>query len=56
MKRHNFSGQRATHGVKNVIVTLEAPVARQPGYPKGKRMPGQYGNAQCTIRNQKVEG
>jgi large subunit ribosomal protein L3 len=53
MRRHNFSGQRASHGVKKVH--------RHPGgtgcsaYPsrtfKGRRMAGQYGNAQVTVRN-----
>lgn len=53
MKRHNFSGQRATHGVKKVH--------RHPGstgcsaFPsrtfKGRRMAGQYGNVQRTSRN-----
>ncbi|MDA7978747.1 MAG: 50S ribosomal protein L3 [Pirellulales bacterium] len=58
MRRHNFAGQRASHGVKKVH--------RHPGgtgcsaYPsrvfKGKRMAGQYGNARCTVRNLKVVG
>lgn len=53
MRRHNFSGQRASHGVKKVH--------RHPGstgmsaFPsrtiRGKRMAGQYGNAQVTQRN-----
>jgi large subunit ribosomal protein L3 len=56
MRRHNFSGQRATHGVKKVH--------RHPGgtgcsaFPsrvfKGTRMAGQYGNARVTARNLKV--
>src|SRR3990170_5308836 len=56
MKRHNFSGQRATHGVKKVH--------RHPGstgmsaFPsrvfKGRRMAGQYGNVNVTARNLKV--
>jgi large subunit ribosomal protein L3 len=56
MKRHNFSGQRATHGVKKCH--------RHPGgtsmntYPgrtfKGKKMAGHYGNAKTTSRNLKV--
>jgi large subunit ribosomal protein L3 len=56
MKRHNFSGQRATHGVKKVH--------RHPGgtaagtYPgrvrKGKKMAGHYGVDQVTMRNLKV--
>lgn len=53
MKRHNFSGQRATHGVKKVH--------RHPGSTgcsaapsrtfKGRRMAGQYGNVKKTSRN-----
>jgi large subunit ribosomal protein L3 len=53
MKRHNFSGQRATHGVKKVH--------RHPGSTgcsaapsrtfKGRRMAGQYGNTKKTSRN-----
>ena len=56
MKRHNFAGQRATHGVKKVH--------RHPGstgcsaFPsrtfRGHRMAGQYGNARNTARNLKV--
>jgi len=50
MKRHNFHGQRATHGVKKVH--------RHPGsigcntdphhVIKGRRMAGHYGDARCT--------
>jgi large subunit ribosomal protein L3 len=53
IRRHKFSGQRATHGVKKVH--------RHPGstgcsaFPsrtfKGRRMAGQYGNTQKTSRN-----
>jgi large subunit ribosomal protein L3 len=56
MKKHNYAGQRATHGVKKVH--------RHPGgtsagtYPgrvrKGKKGAGQYGNDQITMRNLKV--
>ncbi|MEZ6070431.1 MAG: 50S ribosomal protein L3 [Pirellulales bacterium] len=56
MKRHNFSGQRASHGVKKVH--------RHPGsigcsafpsrVPKGRRMAGRYGNERSTMRNLKV--
>jgi large subunit ribosomal protein L3 len=56
MKRHNFSGQRASHGVKKVH--------RHPGGTgasaapsrvfKGRRMAGHLGNAQVTMRNLKV--
>jgi large subunit ribosomal protein L3 len=56
MKRHNFSGQRATHGVKKCH--------RYPGstgqntFParvvKGRRMAGRYGGKQVTARNLKL--
>jgi large subunit ribosomal protein L3 len=56
MKRHNFHGTCASHGVKKAH--------RKPGsignntYPsrvwKGKRMPGHFGHERCTSRNLKV--
>jgi len=56
MKRHNFHGQRASHGVKKVH--------RHPGSIgcntdphhvfKGHHMAGHYGAARCTARNLKV--
>lgn len=56
MKRHNFKGQRASHGVKKVH--------RMPGgigqatdparVWKGKRMAGRYGNERRTVRGLKV--
>jgi len=56
MRRHNFAGQRASHGVKKVH--------RHPGGTgmsadpsrtfKGTRMAGQYGNVRVTMRNLKV--
>ena len=53
MKRHNFSGQRATHGVKKCH--RHAGGTGMSAYPsrtfKGKRMAGRYGNAQVTVRN-----
>ncbi len=56
MKRHNFSGQRATHGVKKVH--RHAGGTGCSAYPsrvmKGRRMSGQYGNARSTSRNLKV--
>jgi len=56
MKRHGFSGQRATHGVKKVHrhaggTGCSADPSR---LFKGRRMAGQYGNAQVTVRNLKV--
>ena len=56
MKRHNFKGQRASHGVKKCHRHLGGTGCS--AYPsrlfKGVRMPGQYGNARTTIRNQKI--
>lgn len=56
IKRHKFSGQRATHGVKKCHRALGGTGAS--AFPsrvvKGKRMPGQYGNSTLTVRNQKI--
>jgi large subunit ribosomal protein L3 len=59
IKRHRFSGQRASHGVKKVH--------RHPGgtgalaawrgggrMKKGKRMAGHYGHDRVTVRNLKL--
>ncbi len=56
MKRHNFKGQRASHGVKKVHRHAGSIGQSQfPGHvPKGRRMAGQYGNSRCTVRNLKV--
>lgn len=56
MKRHNFAGQRATHGVKRVhrhggSIGMSADPAR---VLKGTKMPGRYGNAKSTVRNLEV--
>lgn len=56
MKRHNFRGQRASHGVKKVhrrvgsigMNTFPARVF------KGKRMAGHMGHARVTVRNLKL--
>lgn len=56
MKRHNFAGQRASHGVKKCHRHLGSTGCS--AYPsrtmKGKKMPGQYGNDKVTVRNQKI--
>src|SRR5687767_5770419 len=56
MRRHNFSGQRATHGVKKCHRALGGTGAS--AFPsrvvKGKGMPGQMGNEKTTVRNQKL--
>jgi large subunit ribosomal protein L3 len=59
MKRHNFKGQRASHGVKKVhrhMGGTGALAANRGGgrMKKGKKMPGQYGHEQVTIRNMKL--
>ena len=56
MKRHNFSGQRATHGVKKVHrhaggTGMSASPSRMF---KGKRMAGRYGGCRVTSRNIKL--
>lgn len=56
MKRHNFAGQRASHGVKRVhrhpgSIGMSADPAR---VIKGTKMSGRYGNARSTMRNLKV--
>lgn len=56
MKRHNFSGQRASHGVKKCHRHLGGTgcSASPSRVIKGKKMPGQYGAARSTCRNLKV--
>ncbi|MDO4551284.1 MAG: 50S ribosomal protein L3 [Planctomycetia bacterium] len=53
MTRHNFAGQRASHGVKKCHRHMGGTGCS--AYPsrvlKGKRMPGQYGAKQVTQRN-----
>jgi len=56
IKRHNFSGQGASHGVKRVhrhpgSIGASADPSR---VVKGKRMAGRYGNSQVTVRNLRV--
>ena len=56
MKRHNFHGQRASHGVKKCHRHLGGTgcSASPSRLFKGKKMAGHYGNARCTARNLKV--
>jgi large subunit ribosomal protein L3 len=53
MKRHNFAGQRATHGVKKCH--RHAGGTGMSAWPsrtfKGKRMAGHYGAGKVTVRN-----
>lgn len=53
MKRHNYRGQRASHGVKKVH-RLPGSIGNSqfPGHVvKGRRMAGRLGNARSTMRN-----
>lgn len=56
MKRHNFSGQRASHGVKKVH--RHAGSIGCNSFPhhvfKGRRMAGHMGDERCTSRNLRV--
>ncbi len=56
MKRHNYSGQRASHGVKKCHRHLGGTgcSASPSRLFKGKKMAGQYGAARSTVRNLKV--
>ena len=56
MKRHNFSGSRASHGAEKVHrVPGSVGNATYPGRVwKGKRMPGQMGNARVTVSNVEI--
>jgi len=57
MFRHNFSGQKASHGAKKVhrMPGSMAAHGTNRGWcgriKKGKRMAGRYGAERCTIRN-----
>jgi large subunit ribosomal protein L3 len=56
MKRHNFRGQRASHGVKKVHRHAGSIGCNTDPHHvfKGHRMAGHYGHARCTARNLKV--
>ena len=56
MKRHGFSGQRASHGVKKVHRHQGGTgMNTSPGRVfKGKRMAGRFGNERSTMRNVKL--
>ncbi len=56
IKRHNFGGQRASHGVSAVHRSMGSTGQMQdPGKVfKGKKMPGQMGNRKVTTQNLKV--
>lgn len=58
MKRHNFGGKEATHGVLKAHRSLGSTGNRE--WParvfKGKKMPGQMGNETVSVQNLKVFG
>jgi large subunit ribosomal protein L3 len=62
MKRHNFRGLGASHGVKRKhrspggIASHGNGTGGSGGPKKGKKMPGQMGNVRCTTRNHKLVG
>lgn len=58
MKRHNFAGGKASHGVHEYFrhggsIGMSAYPAR---VIKGKKMAGQHGNARVTVQNLRVVG
>lgn len=56
MKRHNFSGNRASHGVsRNHRLGGSIGQSSWPGKVlKGLKMAGQYGNTTVTVQNLKI--
>ena len=55
MKRHGFSGGPASHGHRFGRRIGSIGNAEWPGrVQKGKKMPGQYGNTQVTVKNEVV--
>lgn len=56
MKRHNFGGNRATHGVsRNHRLGGSIGMSAYPSkVQKGKKMAGQLGNARVTVQNLKL--
>ena len=58
MKRHNFGGKEATHGVLKAHRSLGGTGMREwPGrLLKGKKMSGQMGNETVTVQNLKIFG
>ena len=57
VKRHKFSGGPATHGSKTGRIPGSVGASAWPSRViKGKRLPGQMGNKQITVRNVVVVG
>jgi large subunit ribosomal protein L3 len=55
MKRHNFSGHKATHGTMGHRTPGAIGCRMDPGKTfKGQRMAGHWGDEQVTIKNLKI--
>ena len=55
VKRWNFAGGRASHGHRMGRTTGSIGMCEWPGrVMPGKKMPGQYGNAKVTVKNDVV--
>ena len=55
MKRHNFAGGPASHGHRFGRRIGSIGMCEWPGrVMKGQKMPGQYGNAKTTVKNDVV--
>jgi large subunit ribosomal protein L3 len=55
VKRHGFSGGRASHGFTTHRETGSVGAGNDPGrIHKGKRMPGRMGGKKVTVRNLKI--
>ncbi|MEA2028139.1 MAG: 50S ribosomal protein L3 [Campylobacterota bacterium] len=55
MKRHNFAGGPASHGHRFGRRIGSIGMCEWPGrVMKGQKMPGQYGNAKSTVKNDVV--
>jgi len=53
--RHNFSGGPAAHGSRFHRAPGSIGMRTEPGRtPKGRKLPGQHGNVQVTLRNSEV--
>ncbi len=55
MRRHNFSGQGASHGAKIHRKPASAGATDAARVFRGKRSPGQMGNARVTCRGLRIE-
>ncbi|MEZ4528037.1 MAG: 50S ribosomal protein L3 [Desulfobacterales bacterium] len=55
VKRHGFGGGRKTHGGKCYRIPGSVGSSAWPSkVAKGKKLPGQYGNVKCTVKNLEI--